>query len=187
MGLTGFVLKDLAAIIGPFGYTFKGIHKELHKGSQPTHFIRKARIMEGQRDLYALDEKEAKKVAETVKHGWEVVQEVFAIMEKKRAHGLRGRLHVMKERKTWRANGAFENVEMAEKALEASRRGESLEEVFAQQREELQLTKKPRKNVAQDLAQGKTGDEIEDKQVVLTDESQSAGPLVKEMPNITGR
>ncbi|KAH6713659.1 hypothetical protein BKA61DRAFT_518360 [Leptodontidium sp. MPI-SDFR-AT-0119] len=187
MGLTGFVLKDLAAIIGPFGYTFKGIHKELHKGSQPTHFIRKARIMEGQRDLYALDEKEAKKVAETVKHGWEVVQEVFAIMEEKRAHGLRGRLHVMKERKTWRANGAFENVEMAEKALEASRRGESLEEVFAQQREELQLTKKPRKNVAQDLAQGKTGDEIEDKQVVLTDESQSAGPLVKEMPNITGR
>ncbi|KAG4440404.1 hypothetical protein IFR05_004097 [Cadophora sp. M221] len=187
MGLTGFVLKDLAAIIGPFGYTFKGIHKELQKGSQPTHFIRKARIMEGQRDLLTLDEKEAKTVPETVKHGWEVVQEVFAIMEEKRAHGLRGRLHVMKERKTWRANGAFENVDMAEKALEASRRGESLEGVFAKQREELQLTRKPRKNVAQDLAQGKTGDEIEDKQVVLTDESQSGGPPAKEMPNITGR
>jgi len=176
MGLTGFVLKDLAAIVGPFGYTFKGIHKELQKSNQPTHFIRKARIMEGQRDLYALDEKEAKKVAETVNHGWQVVQDVFAIMEEKRAHGLRGRLHVMKERKTWRVNGAFENVEMAEKALEASRRGESLEGVFAQQRDELQLTKKPRKNVAQDLEQGKTGDEIEDKQVVQT--NASAGPAV---------
>ncbi|KAH7346661.1 hypothetical protein BKA65DRAFT_429215 [Rhexocercosporidium sp. MPI-PUGE-AT-0058] len=185
MGLTGFVLKDLAAIIGPFGYTFKGIHKEMQKGSQPTHFIRKARIMEGQRDLHALDEKEARKVVETVNHGWEVVQEIFAIMEEKRAHGIRGKMHVIKERKTWRANGAFENVEMAEKALEASRKGESLEGVFAQQKEELQLTKKPRKNVAQDLAQGKTGDEIEDKQIVQ--KNASAGPSVREMPSTTGK
>ncbi|CZS97393.1 probable sterol glucosyltransferase [Rhynchosporium agropyri] len=186
MGLTGFVLKDLAAIFGPFGYTFKGIHKELQKGKQPTHFIRKARIMEGQRDLSSLDEKEKKSIGETVNHGWQVVQEVFAIMAEKRAHGLRGRVHAMKERKTWRANGAFENVEMAEKALEASRRGESLEGVFAQQREELQLTKKPRKNVAQDLAQGKSGDQIEDKQVVQENASDSGLPA-KEMPNIIGR
>ncbi|KAH7397749.1 hypothetical protein BKA64DRAFT_623727 [Cadophora sp. MPI-SDFR-AT-0126] len=185
MGLTGFVLKDLAAIVGPFGYTFKGIHKELQKDNQPTHFIRKARIMEGQRDLHALGEKEAKKISETVNHGWQVVQDVFAIMEEKRTRGLRGRLHAMKERKTWRANGAFENVEMAEKAVGASRRGESLQGVFAQQREELQLMKKPRKNVAQDLEQGKTGDEIEDKQVVQT--NTSAGPEIREMPNITGK
>jgi hypothetical protein len=39
MGLTGFVLKDLAAIFGPFGYTFKGVHKELLKGRQPTKFV----------------------------------------------------------------------------------------------------------------------------------------------------
>ncbi|KAL2069737.1 hypothetical protein VTL71DRAFT_14416 [Oculimacula yallundae] len=186
MGLTGFVLKDLAAIFGPFGYTFKGIHKELQKGKQPTHFIRKARIMEGQRDLSSLDEKEKKAVTETINHGWQVVQEIMAIMAEKRNHGLRGRLHVMKERKSWRENGAFENVEMAEKALEANRRGESLEGVFAQQREELQLTKKPRKNVAQDLAQGKTGDEIEDKQIVQKNASTS-GPPVKEMSSITGR
>jgi hypothetical protein len=42
MGLTGFVSKDLAAIIGPFGYTAKGLHKEVLKGKQPTNFIRKA-------------------------------------------------------------------------------------------------------------------------------------------------
>jgi hypothetical protein len=61
MGLTGFVLKDLAAIFGPFGYTFKGVHKELLKGRQPTKFIRRARILEGQRDLGDLDEQETKK------------------------------------------------------------------------------------------------------------------------------
>lgn len=43
MGLTGFVLKDLAAIFGPFAYTLKGIHKEMLKSTQPTHFIRKVR------------------------------------------------------------------------------------------------------------------------------------------------
>ena len=44
MGLTGFVLKDISAIIGQLGYTLKGLHKELSKGKQPTHFIRKARL-----------------------------------------------------------------------------------------------------------------------------------------------
>jgi hypothetical protein len=157
MGLTGFVLKDLAAIFGPFGYTFKGIHKELLKSKQPTKFIRKARILEGQRDLHALDEKEVKKIIETVSSGWSVVLQVWGIMEEKRAQGLRGRIHVMRERKTWRANGAFENVEMAKKAVEASRKGESLDGVFAQQREELQMTQRPRKNVVQDMNEGKEG------------------------------
>jgi len=147
MGLTGFVLKDLSAIIGPFGYTFKGVHKELLKGRQPTKFIRKARILEGHRDLAALDDKESKKATETVAHGWSVVQQVWAIMEEKRSRGLKGRLHVLKERKLWRANGAFENVEMAEKALEARRKGKTLNGVFAEQRRELELTEKPRKDV----------------------------------------
>jgi len=53
MGLTGFVLKNLAAIFGPVAYTLKGAHKEMLKSKQPTHFIRKARIMQSQRDLKA--------------------------------------------------------------------------------------------------------------------------------------
>ncbi|PBP17903.1 isoleucyl-tRNA synthetase [Diplocarpon rosae] len=168
MGLTGFVLKDLAAIFGPFGYTFKGIHKELTKGKQPTHFIRRARIMEGQRDLHALDEKEAQNVGKTVDHGWSIVQQVRAIMEEKRAHGLRGRARAMREHRTWRAKGALENVESAEKALEAKRKGQSLDGAFAQQRDELQLTQRPRKNVVQDLEQGKPGGQLDDGQVVQT-------------------
>ncbi|KAL8749940.1 MAG: hypothetical protein Q9184_006609, partial [Pyrenodesmia sp. 2 TL-2023] len=55
-GLGGFVLKDLAAIFGPIGYTMKGIHKEMVKGKQPTHFIRRARIAQGALDMKELDE-----------------------------------------------------------------------------------------------------------------------------------
>jgi hypothetical protein len=181
MGLTGFVLKDLAAIIGPFGYTFKGMHKELLKGRQPTKFIRKARIFEGQRDLAALNDEESKRVTEAVSHGWSVVQQVWAIMEEKGSHGLRGRLHAMKVRKTWRANGAFENVEMAEKALEARRKGEGLDGVFAEQKRELQLTQRPRKDVVDDIAEGRG---IEDVQKIQM--KGPAGTNVKDKSTTSG-
>ncbi|OWP04459.1 hypothetical protein B2J93_3407 [Marssonina coronariae] len=175
MGLTGFVLKDLAAIFGPFGYTLKGIHKELTKGKQPTHFIRRARIMEGQRDRHALDAKEAELVGPTVEHGWSVVQQVWAMMEEKRAHGLKGRVRAMREHQTWRANGAFENIASAEKALEAKRKGLSLDEVSAQQRDELQVTQRPRGNAAQEMEQGKPGSQLDDGQAVQTSRPSCEG------------
>ena len=181
-GLTGFVLKDLAALFGPFGYTLKGMHKEILKEKQPTNFIRKARIVQGQRDLRALDEAEKKKTQEAVEHGWSVLQQVWAMMEEKRAEGLKGRLRAMKQRKTWRANGAFENVEMAEKGLEARRKGESLDGVFAQQREELKKKDRPRKTVQRDLKEGNV-DEIEDEKQVVQ-ENGSAFPNVKGPPSI---
>lgn len=153
MGLTGFVLKDLAAIIGPFGYTLKGIHKELGKKNQPTHFIRKARIRQGQRDLAQAKPEERKKYEQIVSHGWSVVQQIWQVMDEKRANGLRGKIQVMKERKTWRANGAFENVEMAEKALAAHKKGESLDAVFAEQRLELEKARRPRKPSIRDVVE----------------------------------
>ncbi|EHK98999.1 putative Sterol 3-beta-glucosyltransferase [Glarea lozoyensis 74030] len=181
MGLTGFVLKDLAAIFGPFGYTLKGAHKELMKSKQPTHFIRKAKIVQGQRNFKALSDEEKKKAIEQVDHGWEVVQQIWEIMEEKKADGLKGRVKFLKEKKTWRANGAFENVEMAERALEARRKGESLEGVFERQREELKLAERPRKNVQQDMQEGEGG--VEDVgQVVQT--NGSAEPPVKKVPSL---
>jgi hypothetical protein len=185
MGLTGFVLKDIAAIVGPFGYTLKGVHKELLKSKQPTKFIRKARIMQGQRDLIALDEKEKKAAMEMVLHGWSVVQQVWAILEEKRGKGLKGRVQLMRERKTWRANGAFENVEMAEKAIAARRKGESLDEVFSQQRKEMQLAERPRKNVVKDIEQGRVGEAENDKEQVVQDFG-SARPEGKDKPMISG-
>jgi hypothetical protein len=158
MGLTGFILKDLAAIIGPFGYTLKGIHKELSKSHQPTHFIRKARIRQGQRDLDALPVEDRRKCEEKVAHGWAVAQEFWRVMQEKREHGLKGRIQAVRERRHWRENGAFENVEWAEKALEARKRGESLEEVMREQREEIERAHRPRKPVMRDLEERKEGD-----------------------------
>jgi hypothetical protein len=167
MGLTGFVLKDIAAIVGPFGYTLKGVHRELLKSRQPTKFIRKARIMQGQLDLAKLDEQEKEETERTVFHGWTVVQQVWEIMEETRAQGLKGKVKALRERKTWRANGAFENIEMAEKALAARKKGESLEDVFAQQRGDLKLTQRPRKNLVRDMEPGRAiGRLSEEKQVV---------------------
>lgn len=143
MGLTGFVLKDLAAIFGVLGYPLKGIHKELIKHRQPTHFIRKARMKQGKLDIDEDMDLETHK--ELVSHGWSVAQQIWAAMDEVRSQGLVGRVKVMKERKTWRVNGAFENVEMAEKALQARRNGESLEHIFAEQRKELkEANEKPR-------------------------------------------
>lgn len=181
MGLTGFVLKDLSAIFGPFGYTFKGVHKELLKHKQPTHFIRKARIMEGQRDLGGLDEKEKTTAIEIVNHAWGVVQQIWALQDEKRSQGIRGKLHVMRERKMWHANGAFENVDKAEKALAAKSQGESLEEIFGRQREELNLAQKPRKNVVEDL-RNDDQEGVEDVGQVVQKNQESKKPT-RDMPH----
>ncbi|KAF2812483.1 UDP-Glycosyltransferase/glycogen phosphorylase [Mytilinidion resinicola] len=85
-GIGGFVLKDISAIIGPFAYTFKGIEKELKKGSQPTAFIRRARIIQGQKDFKALaavdlthdNEFDRKKVDEMVARRKEIEKDVLS-------------------------------------------------------------------------------------------------------------
>jgi len=156
MGLTGFVLKNISAIIGPFGYTMKGFHKELQKSHQPTHFIRKARILEGTRDLNELNDQERKKAEAYVDHGWQVVKEIWALMDKDKKRGLLGRVKERKERKHWRENGAFENVKGAEKVLEARRKGEDVEEVFKDQRKEVEgATEGPKRDVVDEITDGR--------------------------------
>ncbi|KAF2730956.1 UDP-Glycosyltransferase/glycogen phosphorylase [Polyplosphaeria fusca] len=54
MGIGGFVLKDIAAFLGPGAYAMKGLDEESRKKYQPTRFLRRARIMQGQADLAAL-------------------------------------------------------------------------------------------------------------------------------------
>lgn len=176
MGLTGFVLKDLSAIFSPFAYSMKGVHKELLKNKQPTHFIRKARIVEGERDLTGLSEKEKREAIEIVDHGWAVVQQVWAAMEAKRSQGIRGRIGVIREHKTWRTNGAFENVEQAEKALDASKRGENLDGVFDEQRKELSEAKKPRRKVSKDMMEEKKTRETNG-QAAMTDGEARRGSV----------
>lgn len=117
-GIGGFVLKDLAAIIGPFGYTLKGVHKELIKNRQPTAFIRKARMIQGDEDAHALDEAAKKRELTKIDAAWNIIVEIQKEDEAQKEEGWKGRVAVMKEKQKMGKNGAFENVRQAKKALE---------------------------------------------------------------------
>ncbi len=123
-GIGGFVLKDLAAIIGPFGYTLKGVHKELRKGKTPTHFIRKSHVLQGVLEEKTLSPEQRRAVVDSVNHGWAVFLEMRAFINHKKAQGLKGRLEMRREEKRWREYGAFENVGRAKRALEAIKEAE---------------------------------------------------------------
>ncbi|KFZ05117.1 hypothetical protein V501_08661 [Pseudogymnoascus sp. VKM F-4519 (FW-2642)] len=140
MGLMGFVLKNLSAVIGPFAYTAKGAQKELHKGQQPTQFLRRARIIQGQRDLVALSDEKRAVESKRVAHGWAVMEELWHEMAEERRDGLFGNIKAVRERKTWRMEVRFDNIFMAEKALEALHRGdgECLETIFEHQRRQME-------------------------------------------------
>ena len=56
-GIGGFVLKDIAALLGPTAYLLKGLDAEYMKKYQPTTFIRKGRIAQGQLELQQLENK----------------------------------------------------------------------------------------------------------------------------------
>ncbi|KFY26047.1 hypothetical protein V493_04308 [Pseudogymnoascus sp. VKM F-4281 (FW-2241)] len=140
MGLTGFVLKNLSAIIGPFAYTAKGAQKELHKSQQPTQFLRRARIIQGQRDLVALSDEERAVISKKVAHGWAVMEELWHEMAEERRSGVFGHIKAVRERKTWRMEVRFDNIYMAERALEALHRGdgECLEAIFEHQKRQVE-------------------------------------------------
>lgn len=122
MGLTGFVLKDISAIIGPVGYTLKGIKKQVERRRQPYKFVRRARILQGQKEIAGLSDDERKTRIEAVEHGWEVLRSLRATVEKKEKDkgGIRA---TFSARKTRDVGQAYESVEMASAALEEVQRG----------------------------------------------------------------
>ena len=164
-GVGGFVLKDLAALFGPFGYTLKGIHKELQKGRQPTHFIQMARVIQGQQDMRALNEAERKSAIEAVERGWLIFLEYRKVERQKKAKGLRGRIELHNEHKHWQKHGAFENVRQTNRALEAQKKGHSFDKVFKRQRTELRAAAAPKKStMTKAQRQGKAWKEKEEQE-----------------------
>lgn len=60
MGITGFVLKDLAALFGPVGFALEGVAKQVSRRGgtdveRMERLIRRARIVQAQKDLAAVD------------------------------------------------------------------------------------------------------------------------------------
>lgn len=133
MGLTGFVLKDIAALVGPVGYTLKGVKKQVERRRQPSRLIRRARISQGQRDLRELSKEELVRVTNDVVKGWEVFRSLWDLVEKKEKD--KGGLSAQFSGRKARGVGeAFENVQMAEKALEAVKKGEKVSDVVKEYR-----------------------------------------------------
>ncbi|KAI1413568.1 glycosyltransferase family 1 protein [Hypoxylon sp. FL1857] len=139
MGLTGFVLKDIAALIGPIGYTLKGIAKQVERGKQPLKNLRRARIIQAQREFYALSETDRKAVIETVLKGWQVMQQLANIIMqekgKRQLMPLFSRRIGKKSKKAmslgkYAKGPAFESVTAAERAIEAIKRGEDIDVVL---------------------------------------------------------
>lgn len=131
MGLTGFVLKDISAVISPIGYTLKGVAKQITRGEQPVRQVRRARIVQGQREVRALGQEERKNIAGQVGRGWEVMRALWEALEEGEKHGM-----LMKRVHTRRIRGLgapFESVQVAEQVLAALKRGEDIETVIGKQ------------------------------------------------------
>lgn len=118
-GVGGFVLKDLAAIISPFAYTMKGVHKELIKGRQPTAWIRKARQLQGGVDVESLGEYAKRQELDKIETAWEIVCEIRKEEEVQKKEGVKGRLAVLKEQQKQTKSGGYENLRHAQRTLEA--------------------------------------------------------------------
>ncbi|OLN81561.1 Sterol 3-beta-glucosyltransferase UGT80B1-like protein 6 [Colletotrichum chlorophyti] len=132
MGLTGFVLKDLSAVISPFGYTLKGIAKQAERKKQPDRVVRRARIVQGSRERKQLGDENSKLDKEII-NGWLTIcqlLETLAAEEKKK--GVKGIFSSKKQRVN---HAAFESVEIAKRALEAIKKGEDMSTVVGTEKE----------------------------------------------------
>ncbi|KAF2726205.1 glycosyltransferase family 1 protein [Polychaeton citri CBS 116435] len=154
-GIGGFVLKDISAIIAPPAFFGKGLIKHIeHRlgGETLNSFVRRAHIIQGQKDLRALKIDpnkidEFKKVQRLVNDGWRVYQEIWETQHRYRdaaGHGLFKQRHIEKEKQKWARNGALENVDTANRALDAYKQGEDVERVFTRRRQEVKLAEQPR-------------------------------------------
>lgn len=156
-GIGGFVLKDISAIVTPPFFLAQGVRKEITKrigGPGTTAFIRRAHIIQGQKDMQALREsdqknnnKDMKKTEDMVDEGWRVMRDVWDVKKKHARHNggsIKGRLSVAKEERRWVENGALENVNATKRALEAEQEGKDVYKVFSQRRKEMHQAEQPR-------------------------------------------
>jgi len=134
-GVGGFVIKNTNAVWAPPAYVVKGLLKYLenkHDGPGSKTFIRRARIVQGEQDLWALEKddsddgkQELQRLLDDVAYGLSVYEDIWAEAQKQFGPvggNLVGKYRMRKERKMWDVNGALENVDTAERALRARKR-----------------------------------------------------------------
>lgn len=154
MGLTGLVLKDLAAFFGPVGYTLKGIKKQVERRRQPSQKVRRARIVQGQREFRDLSEQERKRRVEEVLRGWDVLSGLWETV--KRNAEEEGGLGAQLRRRG--VGEAFESLPLAEHTLARVREGEKVRTAVQEYRKSEDLAKR-----SQDAGRGSTDKRSQDK------------------------
>ncbi|THX28348.1 UDP-Glycosyltransferase/glycogen phosphorylase [Aureobasidium pullulans] len=172
-GVGGFILKDISAIITPPFLLAQGVRKEITKrigGPGTTSFIRRAHIIQGQKDMQALRESDAKnkgsdstKTERMVNEGWKVMNEAWDLKKKHAHHNggrIRGRLSVSREERKWADNGALENVSATRRAIEAEKEGKDIDKVFSQRRKEMHIAEQPRASAMDQPNDYETSDAI---------------------------
>ena len=160
-GLGGFVIKNTNAVSAPPAYVVKGLFKYIekkHDGPGSKAFLRRARIAQGEIDFHALaqeaDEEDHEEgyesllqIQERVDRGWEIYRKLWEEARKEfgpMRSNLVARYRLRKEKKMWDVNGALENVDIAEQALQARKDGHELDDFFKNRKEEMRKAEKPR-------------------------------------------
>ncbi|KAJ4012212.1 hypothetical protein NW752_004606 [Fusarium irregulare] len=127
MGLTGLVLKNLSAVVGPIGYTLKGVVKQAERSKTPQKYIRRARIAQGQREYKALPEDRRKQIEKEIMEGWHVMKELREkLHELEKQRGIAGQI----DRVLLNTETMFEDVDVAKRSLTALKQGKDLEDVI---------------------------------------------------------
>ena len=76
-GVGGWVLKDIGAVVGPIGYTLKGVQKQFSKSQKhPDEYIEEARKIQGRKDYAELDESQKIQINEAVADAWRTIANV---------------------------------------------------------------------------------------------------------------
>lgn len=166
-GIGGFVLKNLSAAIAPPAFIGKGFIKYVEKKAQDPGskgHIRRAHIIQGQRDLMALQKQERddkdeqlRIIQNKVSQGWKVFQDVWDAAHQQYGSvggNLVGRYKLRREKKRWVEGGAFENVATAHRAMRYQRRGGDLDRLFARRKREMDEADKPRTSAMDDTGFG---------------------------------
>jgi len=162
-GIGGFVLKNLSAAIAPPAFIGKGFIKYVEKKAQDSGskgFIRKVHIIQGQRDLLALQNQERddkdeqlRSIQNKVMEGWKVFQDVWDAAHQQYGSvggNLVGRYKLRRKKKRWVEGGAFENVATANRAIHYQRRGGDLDHLFARRKKEMDEADEPRASAMND-------------------------------------
>ncbi|KAK4541509.1 hypothetical protein LTR36_007955 [Oleoguttula mirabilis] len=189
-GAGGFVLKNISAVVGSPAYFGKGIVKYVEKrfeGPGTKSFVRRARIIQGQRDVREFQgkEQELRQVRARVGEGWKVYEEIWHSAHHQfspTGENLVGRLKFSREKRSWDVNGALENVDTANRALGAHKHGHDVEKLFAKRRRDMREAEKPRVGVLEqpDRAEEKrdvlpNGHEVDTRHVKGRDDKADMG------------